>query len=244
MSSINLSTFGAPFLPFGGNPALLPSVYQLTVANAALVVSLALVKQALILDADDTSLDDLLTIYIKAATNFCENYTGRDLLTKTYIGYLDTFPNYNVDYTLYGSVGSYIQIQKSQLLTLNSIKYYTGGVLTTVSSSTYYKSYSKDYSNIYAVAGASWPTDVDVRKQAIQINFDAGYGATGASVPDDLKEGILQHIAQMFENRGDCTSETPSATSDTVIASMKIPEQTKNIYEMYKIRLLTSSTIY
>jgi uncharacterized phiE125 gp8 family phage protein len=38
--------------------------------------------------------------------------------------------------------------------------------------------------------------------QIIQINYTAGYGAA-ANVPAAIKHGILEHVAYMFEKRGE-----------------------------------------
>ena len=36
----------------------------------------------------------------------------------------------------------------------------------------------------------------------IEIDFTAGFGDTGADVPNALRQAILQHVAQMYEFRG------------------------------------------
>jgi len=48
--------------------------------------------------------------------------------------------------------------------------------------------------------GQSWPT---TRRQpeAVTVRFVAGFGSTGADVPDDLRQAILAHVAQMYDNR-------------------------------------------
>jgi uncharacterized phiE125 gp8 family phage protein len=243
MSNITLSQIGYPFAPFGVDPCLLPNAYQLVADAVTKPVSLAEAKLACKVDEDDTSEDDLFNIYISAATNFAEQYTGRDLINKSYIAYLDFFPNFNVTY-VNNDIGAFIQIQKSLLQSITSIQYYSDNVLTTFNPSNYYKSFSNDYSNIYIVNGASWPSDADVRKQSVQITFVAGYGASASNVPNDFREAILQHIAQMYANRGDCSDMGVGATiMDTMIAST-LPEQAKLVYDMRRIRLISHRTFY
>ncbi len=53
----------------------------------------------------------------------------------------------------------------------------------------------------------TYPTFV----QHIEVDFVAGYDAAGATVPDDITMAILMLTAWMYENRGDTTSEPPSA---------------------------------
>jgi len=117
-----------------------------------------------------------------------------------------------------------IEIERSKLQSITSIQYYKDGSLTTVSSSIYYITNNPDFASIYLVDGQEWPADVDNRKQAVQITFVAGYGATGSSVPSDLKIAMLEHIAAYYENRGDCAdcTENIPAFSRQIYASNKI----------------------
>jgi uncharacterized phiE125 gp8 family phage protein len=46
----------------------------------------------------------------------------------------------------------------------------------------------------------------------IEIDFTAGFGDTGADVPDMLKRAMLTHIAQMFEFRGAVSIDQQPAT--------------------------------
>jgi hypothetical protein len=55
-------------------------------------VDLATVKAHLRLITDDD--DALITGYIKAASRYCEDFTGRSFINKGYAQYLDTFPYY------------------------------------------------------------------------------------------------------------------------------------------------------
>jgi len=43
----------------------------------------------------------------------------------------------------------------------------------------------------------------------IEITYDVGYGSA-VNVPDDIKQGILMHIADLYENRGDNISMSKS----------------------------------
>jgi uncharacterized phiE125 gp8 family phage protein len=144
-----------------------------------------------------TDFDTQLTDLIIAVREYAEFVTGRDLINKTWRGFLDNF------YSCYCCDNS-IEVRKSKLQSITSIQYYKNGVLTTFNSSNYYFTDSNDYSSIYLVDGASYPDDVDNRKQAIIINFVAGYGSTSASVPQLLKQAMLSQIASLFDNLGDC----------------------------------------
>ena len=55
-------------------------------------------------------------------------------------------------------------------------------------------------------AGATWPVALQ-RANAIVIEYTAGYGAAPEDVPAALRLGILQFVAYLYENRGDCPAE-------------------------------------
>ena len=95
-------------------------------------------------------------------------------------------------------------------------------VLTTIDSSIYYFTDNNEYSSILVKDGQSWATDADNRKQAIKITFVSGYGATADDVPQGIKTAMLAHIANMYENRGDC-SDCDIAFKNSKAASLYSP---------------------
>lgn len=200
-----------------------------TGAGSALPVSLSDVKEWLKVPSTLTVDDNLITALIKSATGIFEKITGRDLINKTYKTYLDAFPcvdglNY---YTGVSSLAlqyhdNGIVLRKSKLQSITSIQYYLDGVLTTWSSSNYYITDLPDYSAIYLVADKEFPTDVDIRKQAVVINFVAGYGSSDANVPEDVKQALLQFISYLYENRGDCANSKDMQAAMDLFSQFKI----------------------
>ncbi len=158
------------------------------------------------LKISDSSSDIHLALLIDTVTKLAEQITGRDLLNKTYKGYLDCFPR--------DSVG--IQIQKSKLQSITSIKFLVSGVLTAFDSSNFYITDKQEYAEIWLFDQKFFPTNADVnRKQAIEITFVAGYGADSCDIPPSLKTAMLAHINILNENRGDCEDE--SAFSNQIV---------------------------
>jgi uncharacterized phiE125 gp8 family phage protein len=190
--------------------------YVLVTPASALPISLDEVKTQAKLDADDTSEDTYLQSLILAAVNRCESYIRRDLINKTYRLYLNRFPYSD-------TVG--IEIKRSKLQSISFLKYYLDGVLTTLSSANYYFADSADYSSIYLIEDVSWPTP-DTRRQAVQIEFVAGYGSSATSVPDDIRQALLQHVTFMYQSRGDSGD---GGFSDS------LPATTEQIYKYRKI---------
>lgn len=203
---------------FGDYGAPEPRInYLLMTGTAVTPVSLDEVKAQARLDPSDTSEDTYLTSLINTATTFAEGYTGRDLINKTYIAYLDRFPY---------SQCQGLELRRSKLQSITTLQYYVNGVLTTWSSSNYYITNSADYSAIYLVSTSSWPSDCDVRKQAVKITFVAGYGADATFVPAEFKQGLLQHITAMYQARGDACDGG---------CEQSLPATAKAIYDQFKI---------
>lgn len=193
--------------------------YKLITAAAVTPISLIEVKNFLKLDASDTSEDTLITMFIEAAVDYAERYTRRDFINKTYITYRDSFEDA-------------IEIRRSKLQSISFVKYYdTSDALTTLSSAVYAFTDEVDYSSIYLAPDQSWPLTASYnRLQPIQIQFVAGYGSAATNVPSMLRISLLQHVANMYENRGDCSSGAECDCAGT------LPAQARPIYNFYKIK--------
>ncbi len=196
------------------------SKYILETGNDTLVVSLAEMK--LYLKVDNTADDNLITSLIHAATSLVEKYISRELLNKTFTMYLDLFP-FCKQYgnTVESNFNNYtIQVKRSKLQSITSIKYYDNDVLTTLDSALYSFSEDNDYSRIYLIDDSTlWPS-TDDRKQAVEIEFVAGYGETTDDVPEDLKTAIKMLVAYIYENRGDCVTTSISSSSANVLLDL------------------------
>ena len=181
---------------------------QLTFPDPLDVISLSAIKEYLRIDSTDTSENNVLTLLIQSAVGFCESYTKRELLIKQFVTYRDYF-SFN------------IELRRSALTEIDTVKYYIDDVLTTLVDTVYYNTLESDYSSLLLVDGQSYPS-VDNKYQAVEITFKAGYSTDNTSIPDELLLGLSQHIAYMYENRGDCDNGS-------------IPMTTKLIYNQYRI---------
>lgn len=193
--------------------------YKLITGAASYPITKTQVKDLLKLDASDTSEDDTIDLLIAAVTDYAEKYTRRDFINKTYRVYLEYLP-------------SLISIRKSKLQSIVHIKYYDQtDVQQTLSSSIYAFTDDTDYSRIYQKYQQSFPTTFSTRPDPVEIQFVAGYGADATYVPNSLKLAMLQHVASMYANRGDCTDGS-GAGCDFASA---LPPASRMIYNSYKI---------
>lgn len=187
--------------------------YNVTVPVDVPAVTLDNVKSHLKITS--SSEDVLLTIYLNAAIDFAEKFTRRDFITRTYETFRDFFPGMSEGYYQFGqnqALGSLnigggnvgFEIRRSPLQSIEKIEYLVSDVLTLVDSSIYYNTLEADYSEVLTKESGDWPEDADSRLQAITITFKSGFGDEATDMPAWVTEGILQHVAEMYSNRGDC----------------------------------------
>ncbi len=191
--------------------------YKVTVPPATLPIDLATVKGYL--KVTSTSDDALITSLIESATDFAEKLTRRDFITRTYATFRDFFPRWcdsegyyacgflpvirtNTFTTFGGNTG--FNLRRSPLQSVTSVQYLVDNVLTPVPTTIYYNTLETDYSEVLTLQDQLWPENGDIRLQAITITFISGFGNAPANMPDWIQTGLLQHIAMMYENRGDC----------------------------------------
>jgi uncharacterized phiE125 gp8 family phage protein len=187
--------------------------YNVTVPAAATPVTLSEVKTHLKIDTSDASEDSYLNMLINAATDFGEKYTGRDFINKTYT----TFRNGFIEP---------LELRRSKVSTITSMAYLKDGVFTTINADVYSFENVNNFPYIYLNDGKSWPMDIDCLPQSLRIIFVSGYGESASDVPGDLKLALLNHIAFMYENRGDCSGDCNASN---------LPSNTKSIYDKRRI---------
>ena len=77
---------------------------------------------------------------------------------------------------------------------------------TTMAASKYYVDNVREPARIVLRLGETFPTALRVAN-AIKVVYTAGY-TNAFTVPAPIKIGILEHVAHLYENRGDMMEET------------------------------------
>lgn len=178
----------------------------LTRVTAPTVTPLTLAEVKKHLRVSSTDQDDLITIYLKAATDYVDGewgFLGRCIVTQTWRLTIDEFPD------------GEIKLPLPPLQSVTSVKYDdSAGVEQTVSSSDYYVDSASEPGWVVPVANVSWPTTLDA-VNAVRIEYVAGYPADSSSPPDltanipfNIKAGLLLLIANMFEHREENIADT------------------------------------
>lgn len=153
-------------------------------------VSLEEARLHLRIDSDDE--DPLVAALIRAARDYVERQTGRALITQTWQFTQDRFPWY----------GEVIRLGRAPVQSVTFVKYLnSSGVLTTLASTEYIADITT-YGAGEIVLGyqKTWPTIQDQRN-AITVEFIAGYGSNATSVPPSLKAAILLVLGDLYANR-------------------------------------------
>lgn len=167
-----------------------------TVAPATEPLTLADTK--LFLRVDGNSEDALITDMIVAARMEAEQFLRRALITQTWKLAFDEY------------MDEQVQLPVTPVIAITSIHAFDRtGASQLIDSDVYYLSATKDVLT----------TDTVIFSHRVEVLFSAGYGAA-SDVPAPIKQGMLHHIAGMYDARG--------------IDSMAMPEITQRLYMPFR----------
>lgn len=162
-------------------------------------------------DVDDSQ----VRIYIQAAVNWAENYTGRSFINRTLKMYLDGARE--VDSNLWEGVRTgpsnpnyvnYLELGATPVSSVTVIKYFADDdTETTWAASNYYVDNISEPAKIVLRSGGTYPTDLR-SNNGIEITFVAGYGTSASDVPEAIRVAILQYMTYLYEHRGDFEDNT------------------------------------
>jgi len=180
-------------------------------------ISISELKNFLSLDECDNQTEAMLKLIILSVARYFEKYTGRTLINTKYRTFREYF-------------NCYLLLKRSKFQELTLFQYLINNVFTTVDPSIYQITEEVNYSSIWSWKNNSFPS-TDCVKQAIKIEFIAGYGEKEKDIPEDVRQALLMHANYLYANRGDC---------DCSDAGSAIPPSSKAIYSINKIYDLTS----
>jgi uncharacterized phiE125 gp8 family phage protein len=162
---------------------------KLITAPAVEAITLDEVKTALSFDGTDS--DAKITRLIPVARGLAESRTRRKLINQTWELRLDAFP------------AAEIEIAMQPVSSIVSVQYIdTAGVLQTLAPD----QYTLDEESILSAwvlpaEGVTWPATRDVAN-AVRVRFVAGYGASSAAVPPEIRQWMCVAIESMSANTG------------------------------------------
>lgn len=134
--------------------------------------------------------NDLLTFYIESAREQAEGLLFSALISQTWEQTLDEFP----------SDGD-IKLLKPPVQSITSVTYIdSAGDLQTMATDAYVLDAATSPGWLLPADGTEWPATDDVIN-AVTIRFVAGFGATAADVPANIRAWLLLTIAQLYDQR-------------------------------------------
>lgn len=217
------------------------TAFILTVPPSVEPVLLADAKQQARID---TTADDTLVGYlITGARQWVEQYTGRALITQTWQLWLDFWPGAMElwwDGVRQGPVTgldrvSYIVLPRPPLVSVNSVQYFDNTDTGTVwDVSNYFVDTIRSPGRVALRLGAVWPVPERLTN-GIMVEYIAGYGGDGTSVPEAIKTAIRQLVAHWYEYRGEAAAGA-SARGTTIFPSVPVPLVIQALLDPYRVR--------
>tara|TARA_Y100000114_G_scaffold11686_1_gene9370 strand:- start:9729 stop:10385 length:657 start_codon:yes stop_codon:yes gene_type:complete len=180
---------------------------QITTAPTQEPLSLQEVKEYL--RVEDSTDERILRPFIETARRLCEEHTGRSLMTQTHSFFVDAYDEL-ADPLFEGfRTGPYLNYYKdhivlptSPVVSVSSVSTFNDDdTETTMAASRYYVDNVREPARVVLRRGETFPTALRVAN-AIKIVYVAGY-TSAFSVPEPIRMGMLQHIAYLYEHRGD-----------------------------------------
>jgi len=177
-------------------------------------VTLAEMRQHLgIMQAADTSRDNIITGRIISARQWCEHYTRTAFITQTLTGYAVDFP--------YRCQTNHAINLKTPLQSVSSVKYIdVSGVLQTLDPLLYIVDLVT--ASIVPAYNSTWP-DVRCQINSVQVEYVSGYGLAVA-VPESIKDAIRFVVGQW---------EVFQSSMEGVMRPFTIPNAAKQLLDPY-----------
>lgn len=135
--------------------------------------------------------DSVITYYQQTARRYCERFQNRAYIEQTWKLVITAFPRQ-----------PYIEIPLPPLMSIDHVKYYgTGGTATTMTAANYYVDTDAEPGRVHLQYGEVWPGATLRPVAGVEVQFVAGYGSAGSSVPDEIKQAINMFTGHLYENR-------------------------------------------
>ncbi|MBC8287648.1 MAG: phage head-tail connector protein [Nitrospinae bacterium] len=182
-------------------------------------VSLVEAKNYLrITDNDD---DALISSLVTAIRQKAETWTRRSFITQTWTLWLDSIPE-----------GAMFSIPLPLLQSVTHIKSYDSvNTVSTLDPDKYFVDGASIPGRI--ALNDAWPTGLR-RINSIEIEFVAGFG-DASSVPETIKQGILQWIKLLFANKSKLYESDESTSGLLELNRVPIPPTVMVLWEPYRV---------
>lgn len=211
------------------------------------VEPLSLAEAKAFLRITDSVDDAIIGAMIASARRACEEYTGRALITQTWTLWLDRFPCgekrgapldgwHEVPVNHYDQVKRMIDMPRPPLQSINFLKTYgVDDVATVFDASNYLVDAANEPGRLALNFSAIWPVNLRYYN-GIEIEYVAGYGSTAASVPDGLRQGMLQLLKALFAAKSKLLETDQSVSGiDMLTTGVGLPHFVQTLWAPYRL---------
>jgi hypothetical protein len=182
---------------------------------------------------------------IAQAVRYAERYTGRRFITTKLRASWDRFPQAYpppeppIGTEAYDRVQDWFPfalrppeppMSKLYSLTYTDTAGVTQTLASTASSTKVQLDMDAEPARIVPAYGTVWPATRLVPR-AVQLTYDAGYGASGASVPASIKQAILLLVSHLYENREPVTLDGDPKTIPMTVTALLDSEHYGRLYD-------------
>lgn len=179
--------------------------------------------------ATDSDNVTLLTAAIEAARQNCERVAWRQLITATLELWMDSWREEGI-YRYDRATGiESLALPRAPATAVSSVKYIDdAGAEQTLSTANYVTELPSgpeaQRGRVALLPGFSWPSH-RAQPSAIKVRYTAGYGASGAAVPELLRNAMLLEIGEMYDRREisivGTIVQSASRTAEAIYKSMR-----------------------
>lgn len=140
-------------------------------------------------DGDSGANDAYITSLIAVVRHACEDATERSMVSTPWLLRMDAFPDA-------------IELRQPPIIAVQSVQYLdVDGVLQTLDPADYVFDNACEPGRIVPAPDVTWPDTQADAINTVRVNYTAGYGATGASVPAPLRHWMLLALTELYETR-------------------------------------------
>lgn len=202
----------------------------LQVTTAPTVEPLTLQEVKEYLRVEDSTDERVIRPFVETVRRLAEEHLGRALMTQTLTLFVDAYDELADPLWEGMRTGAYlnyyknyINLPRTPVTSVTSVSTFDDSdTETTMASSRYYVDNVREPARVVLRQGETFPTALRVAN-AIKVVYVAGYTSAYA-VPEPIRMGMLQHIAYLYEHRGDMYD-----------AKSPLPPAIKTLYSPYVV---------